>query len=222
MTKRVKVFLTVVCCLVLVVASIMGTLAYMTNRDEVVNTFTVGKVQITVNETNVDVYGEKVDDTRVKENDYKLIPGKTYIKDPTMTVEKGSEPAYVRMLLTLNKKTQLDEVFAPGIELTEIFKGYDPTVWVFEKESSDSAKNTVTYEFRYKEAVDARDAQNDVKLEALFNSFTLPGSVSSADLELLKDFQITVVGHAIQTAELGTADEAWAAFDEQYPDVVAP
>ena len=77
-----KKTLTVVIALVLVVVmSVAGTVAYLTSTKTVTNTFTVGKVEITLDETDVDVYGSKDGETRVAENTYKLIPGHTYTKD---------------------------------------------------------------------------------------------------------------------------------------------
>lgn len=79
----------------LVTASVMGTMAWLQDSDAVTNTFTVGNVTITLNEAPVDANGQATDGDRVQANAYKLIPGKTYDKDPTVTVEAGSEDCYV-------------------------------------------------------------------------------------------------------------------------------
>lgn len=104
-TKSKAVVLTL-CAVLLVVASVMGTMAYLTSKDTVTNTFTVGNVKLTLDETKVDVYGEKDLDSagseasgesvaKVQANTYNLVPGHTYKKDPTVHVEKGSEACYV-------------------------------------------------------------------------------------------------------------------------------
>ena len=92
-----KKALLVVLALVLVAALSVGlTMAYLTSQDTVTNTFTVGKVEITLDEAKVTEYGVKVDGaSRVDKNTYKLIPGHTYVKDPTVHVTEGSEPCYV-------------------------------------------------------------------------------------------------------------------------------
>ena len=92
-----KKTLTVLLALVLVIAmSVAGTMAYLTSKDEVVNTFTVGKVAITLDEADVDEYGAAVTPAaRVDENTYKLIPGHSYTKDPTIHVTAGSEDCYL-------------------------------------------------------------------------------------------------------------------------------
>lgn len=96
MKKTTKALLLVLCAVMLVAGSVMGTLAYLTSQDEVTNTFTVGKVEITLDEAKVDEYG--VADTtvdRVKENEYKLIPGHTYVKDPVVHVDAESENCFL-------------------------------------------------------------------------------------------------------------------------------
>ena len=87
MKSKKKVFLTVLCAAALVVASVLGTMAYLTSKTgPVTNTFTVGNVNITLDETDVTPMGVKDTDTKVTENSYKLIPGHTYIKDPTVHI----------------------------------------------------------------------------------------------------------------------------------------
>ena len=209
-----KTFLICLCVIALLTTVIFGTLAWLADSELVTNTFTMGKVNIQVDEAAVNPDGSLIEDAdRVTANDYHLIPGHTYIKDPTLTVNADSEEAYIRMLLTLNCKSQLDAIFAPGTELTSIFNGYDGSNWIFQEETVDSVANTVTYEFRYKETVAPNGT--DVVLDALFDSFTIPGTLDGADLESLQGLTITITGHAIQAEGFATADLAWTAFETQ-------
>lgn len=74
-------------------AAVGGTIAYLTAKtDPVVNTFTVGKVAITLDEKDTDGSSNGKRDTA---NAYQLIPGTTYEKDPTVTVKAGSEDCYL-------------------------------------------------------------------------------------------------------------------------------
>ena len=212
--KKSKVLITVFCAVLLVSVSVLGTLAYLTSRDEVVNTFTVGKVKIELDEAKVKLDGTIDGTDRVKENNYHLIPGQTYVKDPTMTVKAKSEDSYVRMLLTIDHASEFDAIYAPNkADLTKIFNGYNANNWVCEGVTRDSDKNTVTYEFRYKEIV--AKSTTDTKLEALFDSITVPSAFDSDDMESIKDLKITVVGHAIQATGFANEDAAWTAFNEQ-------
>lgn len=215
MENMKKTVLICLCTIAIIVATVLGTMAWLTDRDTVVNTMTIGQVDIAVDEAKVNADGTPVAGAdRVKENAYHLIPGQTYTKDPTMTVDGNSEESYVRMLLTLNCKTELDAIFAPDVELTAIFGGYDAANWVFEKETVDTTANTVTYEFRYKETVAPNGS--DVVLDALFDSFTIPGTLDGADLKSIENLTITVTGHAIQAEGFESDDAAWSAFDTQW------
>lgn len=79
----------------LVCVSVMGTLAYLTDEEVVTNTFTVGDIDITLDESKVGTDGVIIGDDRVDGNTYHLIPGKEYVKDPIVHVTEGSENCYV-------------------------------------------------------------------------------------------------------------------------------
>lgn len=215
-----KSLLAILCVGLVAVVSVFGTVAYLTDTDSAVNTFTMGKVDITLDEAKVDKNGQPILDKggnpvdRVQGNEYHLVPGQTYIKDPTITVKAGSEESYVRMMVTINCAKELDEIFAPdGAELTTIFNGYDSEVWVYKEANQDTDANTITYEFRYCKTVLGGD--EDIKLEALFESFTLPGNITGDELEKLEKIEMTVSGHAVQATGFTDEDAAWSAFDEQ-------
>ncbi len=77
-----KMFVTMLAVVLLVGCIIGGTVAWLTDKtDPITNTFTYGKVNITLQETT----GEN----------YKIVPGVNIKKDPSVTVEGGSEPCYV-------------------------------------------------------------------------------------------------------------------------------
>lgn len=217
MKTKSKILLLMLCAVALVAASVLGTLAYLTSTDEVQNTFTVGKVQIKLDEAKVTPDGALVYEqdgktpvARVKENSYKLLPGHTYVKDPTVTVLKDSEKSYIRMLVTINEQADLDAIFAPngGLQLTAFFGGISSN-WTLAKETENN-NDTRTYEFRYNETVAAPIA--DVALEPLFTSITVPGTINGDQLKTIEDLQITVVAQAIQAVGFANADAAWAAY----------
>ena len=222
MKTRSKALLLTLCAVLLVAASVLGTMAYLTDKETVTNTFTVGKVSIKLDEAKVNLNGEptdkdgnKVSDLkdapRVDKNDYKLLPGHTYTKDPTVTVEKGSEKSYIKMTVTFSKASALDTIFAPdGAKLTDIFKDYDNNTWLYKKVTDDTTNNTRTYEFWYKEAVTAPDA--DVALAPLFKSIVVPSFITGDQLKTINEMTITVNAYAIQADGFANADAAWEAF----------
>ena len=210
MKTKSKALLLSLCAVLLVVATVMGTMAYLTSSDTVTNTFTVGKVQITLDEAAVNLDGTPIEGAaRVKQNSYKLLPGLTYTKDPTVTVKAGSELSYVKMTVTFSNARELDAIFAPdGATLTNIFNGYDPATWIAKGNTKDATANTRTYEFWYKDPVDAPTA--DVVLDALFDSITVPGSITKEQLDTIQGMTITVNAYAIQADGFADAEEAWA------------
>lgn len=212
-TKR-KALLLTFCAVLLVVASVLGTIAYLTANDTVTNTFTVGRVAINLDEAKVTEDGKAVTlAERVKENRYKLLPGHTYTKDPTVTVLKGSESSYIKMTVTFNKANELDAIFAPnGADLTSIFNGYDDANWIAKGNTKNTTANTRTYEFWYKEAVVA--PTTDVKLDALFDFITVPNDITGKQLATIQDMTITVNAYAIQADGFENAEKAWATFPE--------
>lgn len=211
MKKKIALMAT---SLVLVAAlAVGGTLAYLTAKsDAVVNTFTVGNVAIKLDEAKANADGTLVENAdRVQANSYKLIPGHTYNKDPMVTVQKGSESSYIKMTVTFSKSAELDAIFAPyGATLTSIFNGYDSTNWIDKGNTENTTDNTRTYEFWYKEAVAAPD--ENVALDALFDSITVPGTITNTQLESIKGMTITVNAYAIQADGFADATAAWAAF----------
>ena len=215
MKSKAKVLTLVLCAVLLVAGSVMGTLAYLTDSKEVVNTFTVGDVEIKVDETDVTPDGKPIEDAdRVEGNEYHLIPGQTYTKDPTMTVIKGSEESYVRMMVTINCISELRAIFGQDFLPHEFIEGKDSNIWVYES-TVENGDNTVTYEFRYHTTVDAFEATEDIVLEPLFTSFTIPGEMTGEQLATIADLEIRVEGHAIQTATFANDDAAWTAFGAQ-------
>lgn len=212
MKTKSKALLLTLCAVLLVAASMLGTMAYLTDNKTVTNTFTVGQVKIKLDEAKVDEAGNAVGTDRVQSNSYKLLPGHTYTKDPMVTVLKDSEASYIKMTVTFSKAKELDDIFAPnGADMTKIFNGYDKTSWTYKGNTKDTAADTRTYEFWYKEAVSAPNT--DVALDALFDSITVPGTITNEQLATIEGMTITVNAYAIQADGFANAEAAWAAFD---------
>lgn len=241
---KTKALLMSLCAVLLVAASVLGTMAYLTDSKDVKNTFTVGNVSIDLDEAKVNTDGTVVTGAdRVKTNSYKLLPGHTYVKDPTVTVLKPSVESYVRMKVTFNNAKEIialctDPKFegeVTGVEnafpLIRMVKfveanaakwdGIIPDNMVETDEMlaqpkyfvEDKTNNTLTYYFYYNKTVAAPDG--NVVLPTLFDSIKVPTWVTGDQLAKLNDFQINVVAEAIQADGFKDADAAWAAFAAQ-------
>lgn len=225
MKTKNKALLLTLCAMLLVAASIFGTVAYLTSKTEnVVNTFTVGQVKITLDEAKVDADGKPVQGAaRVQENAYKLIPGKTYTKDPTIHVDENSEACFIRAKVTLtnaDKWVAIAKKYADN-KVEKIITGTDDNIWWVSQPSFDKAANTVTYTFVYKNESHTDElgkriwTKEDGTDLVLFNKIVMPGEVTNEDLAGVADTKITVVGEAIQAEGFETEAAAWAAFDAQ-------
>lgn len=244
---KTKALLMSLCAVLLVAASVLGTMAYLTDSKDVKNTFTVGNVSIKLDEAKVDENGTQVVDkdgnpvARVTRNAYKLLPGHTYVKDPTVTVLTPSVESYVRMKVTFNNADKIialctDPEFGgevtgvenafPLIRMVNFVKakaakwdGIIPDNMVDTEDMLADAKyfnaknDTLTYYFYYNETVAAPDG--NVVLPTLFDSIKVPTWVTGDQLAKLNDFQINVVAEAIQADGFESADAAWAAFAAQ-------
>ena len=217
--KTARVLALLLCMALVAGGSIMATMAYLMDSDEAVNTFTMGRVAINLDEADVEENGQTVLDpatgspaARVQANTYHLIPGQTYTKDPMITLEEGSEPAYVRMIVILNKAAALKSAFGEDFLPQNYVSGWDPETWPCT--SMTEKDGTIILEFRYHEVTEK--AKNAEPMEPLFTHFTLPGSVNGQQLQELTGFEIKVQGHAIQAAGFADADAAWAAFNQQF------
>ena len=253
MNKMKKALLMTLCAACLVVTTVFGTLAYLTDKESVTNTFTVGAVGLTLDEAKVKTDGTYETDStyRFDENEYHLIPGHTYIKDPTVTVEAGSEDAYVRMIVTVENIDQLKRALPKseivtgndGNETTVVFQenekfygedgttfllqmlcsDWDPDIWRYEKytESTNGEDCNGYYEFRYV-GNDLENRENGIvvkstdetKLDALFQTITVPGEIDNEHLAYLEDVKIVVSAHAIQADGFKNEGEAWEAFSK--------
>lgn len=87
-----KLIIALALCLALALG-IGGTMAYLTaTTGSVVNTFTIGNVGLKLVETE--------NGTEVTAKSYKIVPGETVTKDPTVTVTTGSEPCWLFVKIT--------------------------------------------------------------------------------------------------------------------------
>lgn len=201
MRTKTKALVLALCAVLLVVTTVFVTMAFLTSEDSVQNTFTVGEVTISLDELDVDEDDLLTDNkeytkdgittTRDKANEYKLIPGKTYIKDPTIHVGAKSEPCY----LFVKVENGLVNAEAKGnttIESQMIANGWSLV---------DGKTNIYVYNQIVPKNTDV----------VVFNTFTIDGETAVADY---KDAKINVTAYAIQAEGFENTAKAdiWAKF----------
>lgn len=171
-----KKTLALVLALTLLVAGVVGgTLAWLTDQTaEVKNTFTVGDINIGLTETTAD---------------YKMVPGNTIAKDPTVTVKANSEACWLFVQVT--ESTDLKDFITYAIaEGWTALPGVDG---VYYREVPASAADQ-TFSVL---AGDAVTVKNDVTRTML--------ETAKTDAPTL-----TFKAYAIQRDHFATADAAWA------------
>lgn len=200
MKTRTKALLLALSAVLLVVSTVFATMAYLTSKSSLVtNTFTVGNVQITLDEAKVNVYGKPVDAEgkevdladapRQTTNTYKLLPGHTYTKDPIVHVIEGSEECWL-FVKVVDAIAAIQDEDTVAEQMTD--KGWTPVAGV------DNV-------WAYNAKVDARNAAQNIPV---FDYFKITGT---ADVAAYNDKTITVQAYAIQADGFDTAAEAWKA-----------
>lgn len=219
MKKFAKVMAVLMCAALLVCGSIFGTLAYLTSQTPTLtNTFTVGSVSISLSECLVDNTGKKVTGTgagRVSTTqEYKLVPGGEYDKDPTIHVNYGSEKCYLYARINNEigagnadptKDSTVDQLAANGwTKLVDVTS--TESIWYY---SGKSATLTPTL------AADQYDSEGYLGLGehgkdyVLFTKIYINPAIT--DMTGLSGKKIEITAYAVQQEGFANAEAAWNA-----------
>jgi predicted ribosomally synthesized peptide with SipW-like signal peptide len=204
MNKKFLKSMALVCCaILLVVCSIVGTFAYLTSTAKVTNTFTVGKVKITLDESKLNDDGITVDPSeKVLTQTYHLMPGITYQKDPTVHVELGSEKCWV-FIKIVNNIDAIDLANDPAIANDgSIEDQLETNGW------TQLTGETGVY---YKADVDATTEAKDLRV---FSTVTIQNTVDNNTLKDFSDKTIDITAYAVQAAGINDAVTAWNAVKD--------
>ena len=189
-----KVLLITFCAVCLVAASVMGTIAAITAKTQTVtNTFTIGNITLTLDESDVNELGDLESQDRVTENRYKLFANATYMKDPTVHVTEDSESCYIFVVVN------------NGISAIEA-GGEDPTIASQITENGWTSLNGST-------EIYWRTHTGNQKVDyKVFDNFTI-GDIGINQLLDYKDATITITAYAIQSEGIDTPESAWEQLD---------
>ena len=216
-SKLRRILLLLASAILLVSLSVGATLAYLYDESEVVNnTFTVGKVIITLDELDVDEYGDPeqvqkkdedgkpvvdkdgnpvMEDTtaRVTENIYKLIPGHSYIKDPTVHVDEDSEEGWLFVAVS-------NEIAGIEDKNDTIADQMEENGWKCLGDELGEKYNFIYY-------LDEIVKPGDDKL--VFEQFTVSTAPNADLLEQYKDAAIVVQAYMVQADGIESAPDAY-------------
>ena len=230
MTKRKLMLVALSLCMVAILA-IGGTLAYFTDTDAATNVFTVGDVDITLDEAPVikedgtDKWIPDPDKTkeedRVTQNTYTdVYPGAVLPKDPIVH-NVGTNDAYVRVQVAVNANV----LKYYGDTYVDAFKAFvngtfDAVNWTIV--STIPEDDTVTFVINYNHRLAA-----GADTTAVFEEIKIFAGWDNDDITTLgigkgtKGAQITILAEAIQAEGFVDADgnpdmdAAWKAYAEQ-------
>lgn len=202
-----KALMLILCAALLVSATVMGTLAYLTSETGVVtNTFTVGKVAITLDEVKVDAYGvPDKDGARVTANTYKMIGNQSYTKDPTVHVDAASEKCWL-FVKVVNPLSTIEAKYAYAEDETgTIAEQMTANGWRQLIVDSKNIENV----YYHNGIVDA--GANKV----VFNGFKIDGEKLKNNAKI---GNVTIDAYAIQAEGFSSAAEAWKANAATWTD----
>ena len=164
-----KMLLSLSMVLVLALAAVGGTIAWLTDETgTVTNTFTVGNIDIELEETGTDKDGNK---------SYKMVPGTELEKDPTVTVKAGSEAAYVfvKVVKSANYDSYISSEIDEAWTLLETSEDKLTSIYYLEQAAltADNAAD-VEYEVLKDSTVTVRDGVTKEMMDAITNGAAKP------------------------------------------------
>lgn len=198
--KARKILVSLAALALVAAISIGGTIAYLTSTDKVENSFTVGKVAITLDESKVDINGTAVTPAaRVKANTYKLMPGHPYTKDPTVHVDADSEDSWIFVKVE-NGISDIEAAEATGENAyTPIAKQITNNDW-----TQLDGKTNIYYK-KYTAGTTDKDL-------AVFGNFKIADNAQDiSGWGAAANAKITVTAYAVQADGFTTAKAAWDA-----------
>lgn len=200
MKTRSKALLLILCAMLLLIASALGTVAYLTVQDTVKNTFSVGKVDATLIEGSAGKRSMRARSTGapVDENDHILMPGHTYTKDYTIHVDAVSEDSYIFVKVENGIASYEAASSAEEGGYRTIADQITANGWTALESAAD------VYYREYTKSSTGSDF-------AVFNTFKIADNANDAESWGSCDAQVAVTAYAVQKDGFDTASAAWMA-----------
>ena len=235
-----KILAVALAAIMLLVAITGASLAYLTDKDDQVNTFTSGKVDITLDEAEVtldeDGYiAEVLEDRTSEDQDYgKMYPGQIITKDPTITVTEDSEKAYVAAKVTITATDLQSLIGIEGTDLIDINALASGGLMAEEFAAKDEHplaggvlpvfgnENYSIYQDKEGDAyvlyifIENIMAPGDAV--TLFDTITIPTEWTNEQMALIVDLEIRVDAYAVQVQTFDDCFDAMTtAFANDFP-----
>ena len=212
-------------CVALVAIAIVGaSLAYFTDTKTATNTFTMGNVKITLDETDVNDTTGTGD--RVTHNEYNNVyPGAVVTKDPVVH-NVGKNGAYIRAIVTVENGLNWlslynDNVGTPPQEgafnaliNNTLGENWELVDIAYDMSGPDHPTSDFVATLKYIPVLNA-----GADTSAMFTQIAFPAKMTEKDVTTRiaqnGNFGINVVAQAIQVDGFDTWEAAFNAFDAQ-------
>lgn len=201
-----KLVVAMLAVTLLIGCAIGGTVAWLTAKtDPVVNTFTYGDINIDLWEHAYDAAKNELGNNKVdKVENYKIIPGVDLPKDPTVTVEAGSEACW----LFVKVEAENWPTFAKADETLKVAYAVDVDTDGWTKGDGTKIPSNVYYR-----SVTASDANQDFSV-LNGNKITVSDELTKDEInglgEAAKTSKLTFTAYAVQKDGIADAATAWA------------
>lgn len=242
-----KILAITLCVAMLAIMLVSGTLAYFTDEKEQTNTFTAGKVEITLDEAivekndsgNLVSTGERTREDQTEQK-YHLFPGMTVTKDPTITLVEGSENAYIGAIVTVsgNLHSLIGVEGYNNLDITKLVSGglvaapstqvfdWNGLPMVYETETcviyQDASRGSQDGNGTWTMYIFIKEPVTTTKKVVLFDTMTIPKAWDNAEMAKINGMSINVQAYAVQangfTGEYACYNAMVAAFGQNTGD----
>ena len=240
--KLLTAVVLTLCAVALVAGSVLTTIALLTSSSGVSNVFTVGNISIDMKESKVNEDGTLASPAaKVDGNSYHLVPNNTYIKDPTIYIDKTEAKDMMYLFVKSNnqiraveegnlrdengdlvaenpKKTMRQQMEANGwVEFIQSKDGVE-IVWVYGTRNDDGVIIPTAVNCDSQQLDDESRTKGEFRL---CENFTI-GNVDSNKLGFYGGLTVTFTGFAIQTSTIEAAGnklakESWESIKHTFP-----
>ena len=217
--KKKSILMAAIAVMLVAVLVVGGTLAYFTDTKSATNTFTMGNVKITLDETDVN----NPDARTANGNTYNVYPGQTVKKDPIVH-NTGKNAAYIRATVNVSDWMNLVAAYYPDFKETFPNDGYKAALNLL---VGELGKGWSVVGVEAGDVFSYADGQFDAKFilkydgtlaagaetTAMFQNVNVPAGLDNASASSFSS--VKVVAQAVQADGFASWNDAFAAFDAQ-------
>lgn len=229
----------VMCAVLLVVGSIAGTVAYLRAEATITNSFTYGTVKITLDEAYIDpatgdrpTTGDK-QNLRVQGNQYKLVAGKSFVKDPIIHISSDSEDSFLFVKIDMSadlakiqvsntnpnndtsKMTIAQQLEYFGWKSLQTVDGYAAAtyanIYYYAGPTVTGVNPAVTDDGTVTIPTDSNGVKSVVNV-TVFDHFNVGSQFREADFTVAARASFSITAYAVQGAEIASIKEAANVF----------